>query len=134
MPAVSRWWQRLSQSCDVFHVLPPRLAFVPGLYGAWCLAAGLNWRRVRARIGTRSARAVAFGVLFAPGLLPIVREAWIVAPAILACAHLLTVAAIMPSNIGAVLVSEVTVDVVSIAGFAIVYACIAHSGRARGHA
>jgi len=54
-----------------------------GAYVLWCPVALLIWRFVRKRFGSPIGRAIVFGVLFAPGVVPIVREAYVVGPAIL---------------------------------------------------
>jgi hypothetical protein len=58
-----------------------------GAYILWCPVALLIWRFVRKRFGSPIGRAIVFGVLFAPGVVPIVREAYVVGPAILALGY-----------------------------------------------
>ena len=59
-----------------------------GLYLSWCAVATLIWYFVRRRFRKPLLRAISFGVMFAPGLIPIVREAFIISPAFLALAYL----------------------------------------------
>jgi hypothetical protein len=63
-------------------------ALFVGAYMLWCPVGFLIWRFVRKRLGSPIPRAFVFGVLFAPGVVPIVREAYVIGPAILGIGYL----------------------------------------------
>lgn len=65
-----------------------------GPYVLWCPVALLVWRFVRKRFSSPIGRAIVFGFLFAPGVVPILREAYVVGPAILALGYFGAVAAL----------------------------------------
>ena len=54
-----------------------------GAYVLWCPVAFLMWRFAGKRFRSPLGRAFVFGVLFAPGVVPIVREAYVIGPAFL---------------------------------------------------
>ena len=65
-----------------------------GAYMLWCPIGFLIWRFVQKRLCNPIPRAFVFGVLFAPGVVPIVREAYVIGPAVLALGYFGALAAL----------------------------------------
>jgi hypothetical protein len=70
-----------------------------GAYVVWCLPAVLAWNIARKRSKRSIVRAILFGVLFAPGVVPIVREAYVIGPAILGLGYMALQAVFEPKFI-----------------------------------
>ena len=70
-----------------------------GAYLVWCAPAVLAWNIARKRAKTSIVRAILFGVLFAPGVVPIVREAYVIGPAILGLGYIALQAVFEPKFI-----------------------------------
>jgi len=74
-------------------------AFLLGVYVVWFAPAVLIWNFARIRSNRPLVRAAIFGALFAPGVIPIVREAYVVGPAILGLGYMTLEAAFEPTFI-----------------------------------
>ena len=103
-------------------------AFFLGVYVLWCAPAVLIWNFARRRSQRTIVRAAIFGASFAPGVIPIMREAYVIGPAILGLGYMAFQAAFEPSFI-VDFVSMLLLNIAPILASIFIYLAVAHRQR-----
>ena len=104
-------------------------AFFLGVYVLWCAPAVLIWNLARSRSKRNIVRAAIFGALFAPGVIPIMREAYVIGPAILGLGYMALQSAFEPSFIVDFVSHMLLWNLAPILASIFIYLAVAHRQR-----